>query len=54
MKFGKTSNKNLHRKLFAFPFLAVNNLDFKKRRNPLKLHCAEQYVRTALIQAFSQ
>ena len=30
--------------LFAFTFLAVNNLDFKKQQNLLKLHRAEQQV----------
>ena len=66
----KICTENLSNMLFAFTFLAVNNLGVKKRRNPLKLHHAEQYVflagavrlfpallallRPALIRAFSQ
>ena len=30
--------------LFAFAFLAVNNLDVKKQRNPIKSHRTGQYV----------
>ena len=40
----KICTENLSNMLFAFIFLAINNLDFKKQRNPLKLHRAEQYV----------
>ena len=40
----KICTENLSKMLFAFTFLAVNNLDVKKQRNPLKLHRAEQYV----------
>ena len=40
----KICTENLSEMLFAFTFLAVNNLDVKKQRNPLKLHGAEQYV----------
>ena len=43
-KVTQICTENLSKMLFAFPFLAVNNLDVKKQQNPLKLHRAEQYV----------
>ena len=38
--------------LFAFAFLAVNNLDVYKRRNPLKSRRTEQYVFLAELYGF--
>ena len=40
----KICTENLSNMLFAFAFLAVNNLDAKKRRNSPKLHRTELYV----------
>ena len=42
-KFGQKTFK-FTQMLFVFPFLIVNNLDVKKRRNPLKTHHTEQFV----------
>ena len=40
----KVCTDNVSNMMFAFPFLAVNNLDVEKRRNNQKFYRAEQYV----------
>ena len=48
IKFGQKMfqirTERLSNMLFVFDFLAVNNLDAQKRRNPLKSHRTEQFV----------